>query len=160
MGGRGVSEGERVIRTALGPVILHEASRRRGAPLAGATRKKAMTTQHSPLPSAAERPAPEGDEPAAGRRWWRPDLLTTVGGLAFVLFTLGTVGSPLWGGSVLAATDEMQLRSPYQDVGFAGIPVQNTYMDDTFNAVIPDTLLFAKELKDGHVAAWNPYVVG
>jgi hypothetical protein len=119
-----------------------------------------MTTQHSTLPSAAERPAPEGYEPAAGRRWWRPDLLTTVGVLAFVLFTLGTVGSPLWGGSVLAPTDEMQLRSPYQDVGFAGIPVQNTYMDDTFNAVIPDTLLFAKELKDGHVAAWNPYVVG
>ncbi|WP_173052465.1 hypothetical protein [Phytohabitans houttuyneae] len=80
--------------------------------------------------------------------------------LAFVLFTLGTVGSPLWGGSVLAPTDELQLRSPYQDTGFAGIPVQNTYMDDTYNAVIPDTILFANELKEGHVAAWNPYVVG
>ncbi|MDQ7908859.1 hypothetical protein RB614_30435 [Phytohabitans sp. ZYX-F-186] len=119
-----------------------------------------MTTQQTALPSAPAPPEPDGEGPPPRRRWWRPDLLTTVGVLAFVLFALGTVGSPLWGGSVLAATDELQVRSPYQDVGLVGIPVQNSYMDDTFNAVMPDTLLFAGQVKVGHVAAWNPYVVG
>ncbi|MFC0532700.1 hypothetical protein [Phytohabitans kaempferiae] len=123
-----------------------------------------MTTQHSTLPSAPATPAAEGGGPTPGRaparRWWRPDLLTTVGVLAFVLFALGTVGSPLWGGSVLAGTDELGLRSPYADTGFAGIQVQNSFMDDTTNAVIPDTLLFSGRLKDGEIAAWNPYVVG
>jgi hypothetical protein len=118
-----------------------------------------MTTQHSTLPAVPAKPAAPAPERGPRGRW-RPDLLTTVGVLAFVLFTLGTVGSPLWGGKVLAGTDELGLRSPYADTGFAGIQVQNSFMDDTTNAVIPDTLLFSGQLKDGQVAAWNPYVVG
>ncbi|MGN9906839.1 hypothetical protein ACTMTJ_04705 [Phytohabitans sp. LJ34] len=119
-----------------------------------------MTTQHSTLPAVPADPAAPAPERAPARRRWRPDLITTVGVLAFVLFTLGTVGSPLWGGKVLAGTDELGLRSPYAETGFAGVQVQNTFMDDTTNAVIPDTLLFSGQLKDGHIAAWNPYVVG
>jgi hypothetical protein len=80
--------------------------------------------------------------------------------ITFVLFTLGAIGSPLWGGSVLAATDEMSLRSPYYESGMGGLRVQNTYMDDTYDAVIPDTLLFSQELRNGDIAAWNPYVLG
>jgi len=118
-----------------------------------------MTTQHSTLPAAPAKPAAPAPERGPRGRW-RPDLLTTIGVLAFVLFTLGTVGSPLWGGKVLAGTDELGLRSPYVDAGFAGIQVQNSFVDDTTNAVIPDTLLFSGQLKDGHIAAWNPYVVG
>jgi hypothetical protein len=98
---------------------------------------------------------------AAHRRGRSPtDRLTMLGLATFVLFVLAAIGSPLWGGSVLAGTDKMSQGTPYVESGLAAPRVQNTYVDDTYDAVIPDTLLFSHELRAGELAAWNPYVLG
>ncbi|HVL84639.1 MAG TPA: hypothetical protein VM367_10215 [Pseudonocardia sp.] len=79
--------------------------------------------------------------------------------LALVLFALVGIGGPLVGAGVFAATDELVQHSPYRDAGLAG-EVQNTYLDDTWDTIIPNTLLFADALRDGEIAAWNPYILG
>lgn len=90
----------------------------------------------------------------------RPRLLTAVAVFAVVAFALIGIGSPLLGRTVFAPTDELSTRSPYLDAGGLGTQVQNTYMDDTYTAAIPNVALYAEELKDGRAAQWNPYISG
>ncbi|MBO0868064.1 MAG: hypothetical protein J2P15_05820, partial [Micromonosporaceae bacterium] len=94
------------------------------------------------------------------RRWRFPKPLTTVAILAAVFFALGSVGSPLLGMSVFAGTDELSTRSPYLDAGFAGIPVQNQGVDDTYTAQLPNTLLYTQSVRQGDSPQWNPYISG
>lgn len=96
----------------------------------------------------------------SGRRWRLPGPLAGVVLVAAVLFTLGSIGSPLLGLSVFAGTDELGTRSPYLDAGLAPDRVQNEYIDDTYTAELPNTLLFAQSVRDGHPASWNPYTSG
>jgi hypothetical protein len=87
-----------------------------------------------------------------------PRPLTTVALIAAVFFTLAGIGSPLLGLSVFAATDELSTNSPYFDAGGAETVVQNTFVDDTYNAEIPAVLLYVQSVRDGEPAAWNPYI--
>jgi hypothetical protein len=98
---------------------------------------------------------PDAETPSRGRR-----LLTSVTLVAAVFFVLAGIGSPLLGTSVLAATDELAKTSPYLDSGLAGIQTQNTYMDDTYDAALPGTILYADTVRGGEPANWNPYVSG
>ncbi|MDN5747524.1 MAG: YfhO family protein [Pseudonocardia sp.] len=79
--------------------------------------------------------------------------------LAIALFTLIGIGGPLVGLGVFAGTDLLVQSSPYRDAGLAG-GVDNTYINDTIDTFIPNTLLFADALRDGEIAAWNPYILG
>jgi len=90
----------------------------------------------------------------------RPRPLTSVALIAAVFFILAGIGSPLLGTSVFAATDELSVLSPYHDSGLAGTAVQNTYMDDTYDAMLPNTMLYVQSVRDGDAANWNPYIAG
>ncbi|MCT2584019.1 YfhO family protein [Actinophytocola gossypii] len=98
--------------------------------------------------------------PAATRRRRFPRPLTGITLIAAVFFMLASIGTPLLGTSVFAATDELSRFSPYYDSGLAGIPVQNTYMDDTYDAIMPNTMLYVDSVLDGNPAQWNPYNSG
>lgn len=87
-------------------------------------------------------------------------LLANVTLVAAVFFVLAGIGTPLLGTSVFAATDELAKTSPYLDSGLAGTPTQNTYMDDTYDAALPATMLYARSLREGDPADWNPYISG
>lgn len=79
--------------------------------------------------------------------------------LAVVLFALIGIGGPLVGHGVFAGTDLLVQSSPYREAGLAGT-VANTYINDTIDTFIPNTLLFADALRGGELAAWNPYILG
>lgn len=98
-------------------------------------------------------------EAATPRRSLLSRALTSVTLIAAVFFVLAGIGTPLLGTSVFAATDELALRSPYYD-GLAGTQVQNTYMDDTYDAMLPNTMLYADSVREGVSAEWNPYIAG
>ncbi|MGH3738730.1 MAG: hypothetical protein ACRDT6_24495, partial [Micromonosporaceae bacterium] len=100
-----------------------------------------------------------------GDRWWRRgwrrvDPLTAVAVLAIVAYAVIGIGSPLLGLKVFAATDLLAGSSPYRDAGLAGTEVQNTYLNDTIDSYLPNTALFVSALYEGHLAAWNPYIIG
>jgi hypothetical protein len=101
--------------------------------------------------------APRADR-RAGRR--RPGALTSIALVAAVLFGLAGVGSPLLGRTVYAATDELTATSPYFDAGYAGTHVQNTQLDDTYTAEMPNEDLYAEGVRAGAAPGWNPYVSG
>ena len=73
-----------------------------------------------------------------------------------VLRAAGSIGSPLLGLSVFAATDELSTNSPYFDAGVAGTVVQNTFEDDTYTAEIPVAMLYAQSVRDGEPACVEP----
>ena len=79
--------------------------------------------------------------------------------LAVALFALIGIGGPLLGLGVFAGTDLLVQSAPYRGAGLAG-PVSNTYIRDTIDTFIPNTVLFADALRDGEFAAWNPYILG
>ncbi|HEX2132070.1 MAG TPA: YfhO family protein [Actinophytocola sp.] len=113
-------------------------------------------------PDASVRDDSRDDSPGgtSPRRRWLPRPLTGVTLIAAVFFMLAGIGTPLLGTSVFAATDELSVTSPYYDSGFAGIPVQNTYMDDTYDAMLPNMMLYVDSVLDGVSAQWNPYNSG
>jgi hypothetical protein len=96
----------------------------------------------------------------SGRRLRLPGPLVGAVLVAAVLFTLGSIGSPLLGLSVFAGTDELGTRSPYLDAGLAPDRVQNRYVDDTYTSELPNTLLYVQSVRDGNPASWNPYTSG
>lgn len=96
----------------------------------------------------------------ARRRRFLPGALTSVSLIAAVFFILAGIGTPLLGTTVFAATDELSTTSPYFDSGLGGIDVQNTYMDDTYDAMLPNTILYMESLREGLSAQWNPYIAG
>ncbi len=89
----------------------------------------------------------------------RAGLVTAVVAVAVAVFALIGIGGPLIGHGVFAATDALVQSSPYRDAGLAGT-VQSAFLNDTYDTFLPNTLLFAQALKAGHVAAWNPYILG
>ncbi|GAB3464269.1 YfhO family protein [Actinophytocola sediminis] len=89
-----------------------------------------------------------------------PGALTSVSLIAAVFFILAGIGTPLLGTSVFSATDELSITSPYFDSGLGGIEVQNSYMDDTYDAMLPNTMLYMESLRAGESAQWNPYIAG
>ncbi|MEJ3747692.1 YfhO family protein [Actinomycetes bacterium KLBMP 9797] len=112
----------------------------------------ALSTVADPLTPQASTDAP----PPVPDRYGRLLTVLVVGSIAF--FALLGIGSPLIGQSVFAATDEMMLASPYREVSeLAGTRPTNNYLDDTWDSALPNELLFAEELRDGEIAAWNPY---
>ncbi|WP_213455028.1 YfhO family protein [Rhizomonospora bruguierae] len=112
--------------------------------------------------AAAESPSAEGAVRTPDRRAGRPErVLSLLVGLLILAFALVGIGSPLLGQTVFAGTDQLVSRAPYNEMPqFAQVRAQNTFIDDTWDTAIPHTLLFADELRRGHVAAWNPYVAG
>jgi Bacterial membrane protein YfhO len=114
------------------------------------------SSESSEEPTEATTPA----SPATPRRRRLPGALTSVSMIAAVFFILAGIGTPLLGTSVFAATDELSTRSPYFDSGLAGTQVQNTYMDDTYDAMLPNTMLYVDSLREGTSAQWNPYIAG
>ena len=110
-------------------------------------------------PAGQEPVAAASDTAARGRR--RPRALTAVSVFALVLFALWGIGTPLIGSSTLTATNEMAGQSPYFDAGFAGTPVTNTFIDDTYTSGIPQQILYKASLGDSLLGAqWNPYSNG
>ena len=104
--------------------------------------------------------ATEPEPRPASRRRLLPGALSSVTLIAAVFFILAGIGTPLLGTSVFAATDELSIKSPYWDSGLAGTEVQNSYMDDTYDAMLPNTMLYMDSLRDGVSAQWNPYIAG
>jgi hypothetical protein len=96
-------------------------------------------------------------EPEAPRRG---RLLTVVAVIAVALFALWGLAGPLVGTSVLASTDEMVSLGPYVDAGQSDGVTRNTWLDDTYTAAFPYTILYKKSVADGHPAQWNPYLSG
>ncbi|MGH8570959.1 MAG: hypothetical protein ACREX8_00080, partial [Gammaproteobacteria bacterium] len=90
----------------------------------------------------------------------RPDLLTVVTLIAIACFAVLGIGGPLVGHGVFAGTDELMGLAPYQGEGLDRTPVQNYYVDDTWDSGIPNTMLLADSLRAGEFPAWNPYAVG
>jgi hypothetical protein len=86
--------------------------------------------------------------------------LTAVAVIAVALFALWGIGGPLVGTSILGATNEMVAGNPWASAGFAGTEVTNTFLDDTYTAQLPATILFEQQLGQGNVAEWNPYASG
>jgi Bacterial membrane protein YfhO len=114
----------------------------------------------SPDALASDEPTEVTSAAAPPRRRRLPRPLTSVALVAAVFFLLAGIGTPLLGTTVFAATDELSETSPYYDSGLAGTPVQNTYMDDTYDAMLPNTQLYVESLLDGVSAEWNPYIAG
>ncbi|MEV4533073.1 YfhO family protein [Asanoa sp. NPDC049518] len=79
--------------------------------------------------------------------------------LAVVVFAVVGIGTPLLGLATFANTDLLADNSPYISAAEPG-PVKNDIANDVVASVLPSTSLFASELKDGRIAAWNPYVAG
>jgi hypothetical protein len=102
------------------------------------------------------------DPPAPAKRRWvkRPQTTTSLCVLAAVAFAVFGIGSPLLGRTVFAATDEITRSSPYLDAGLAQDQVQNSFVDDTWDSMLPAEMLFADSLRHGDPTAWNPYIVG
>jgi hypothetical protein len=95
-----------------------------------------------------------------GEKQRRPAPLTVLAIAAVALFALWGIGGPLFGTSTLTATNEMVDGGPYDSAGFAGTPVTNTFLDDTYTAELPGTILFKQQLGAGNVAEWDPYQAG
>ena len=103
--------------------------------------------------STAVRPG----RPGAGRLADR--ALTAVTIAAIAAFALIGIGTPLLGLRVFAGTDELVTRSPYVQAGLSTGPEQNYLVDDTWDTGIPNMLLFAEELRQGHFTQWSPFTV-
>ncbi|HEX6074898.1 MAG TPA: YfhO family protein [Micromonosporaceae bacterium] len=112
-----------------------------------------------------------GAEPGGwpSRSWWRrrwapvrqrADPFTVVALLALAGYAVVGIGSPLLGLTVFAATDLLADSSPYREAGLAGTEVQNTYLNDTIDAYLPNIALFVSALYQGDFAVWNPYIIG
>lgn len=116
---------------------------------------RALSTLVDPVtPTALTEP--DNPSPDRHRR-----VLTGVVFAAIALFALLGIGSPLLGQSVFAGTNDLVTGSPYRELPeFAGTESTNTYLDDTWDSAIPNTVAFADQLRDGDIAAWNPYVTG
>ncbi|MGH4026613.1 MAG: hypothetical protein ACRDRV_18735, partial [Pseudonocardiaceae bacterium] len=87
------------------------------------------------------------------------DPLAVVALIAIAAFAVFGIGGPLIGHGVFAGTDELMGLAPYQGAGLDRSPVQNYYLDDTWDSGIPNTLLLADSLRAGQLPAWNPYAV-
>jgi hypothetical protein len=91
----------------------------------------------------------------APARW-----LTVLSLAAVALFAAWGIGTPLLGAAVFAPTDELTYYSPYLDSGMGGQVIQNTAMDDVYTSELPNEVLYAQSVRDGHPASWNPYMSG
>ncbi|MGH3741049.1 MAG: hypothetical protein ACRDT1_06920, partial [Micromonosporaceae bacterium] len=123
----------------------------------------AQRSSTSPDPDNGAAGTPAEAEPGVDRgrgRWRRVDPLTVVALAALIGYALIGIGSPLLGWRVFAATDLLTQVSPYRDAGIGGAGVQNTYLNDTIDAYLPNIHLYVSGLRDGQLAAWNPYIVG
>ena len=90
----------------------------------------------------------------------RFDPLTVVTTLSIAAYAIIGIGSPLLGLKVFAATDLLTQVSPYRDTGLGDTVVQNTYLNDTIDAYLPNIALFVSALYSGQLGAWNPYIIG
>ncbi len=109
--------------------------------------------------SAPDRGTLDPDTERTGERR-RPRALTVLAIVAVALFAVWGIGGPLVGTSILAATNEMVTGNPWANAGFGGTDVTNTFLDDTYTAELPGTILFKQQLGQGNVAEWNPYASG
>ncbi|MEV0716687.1 YfhO family protein [Asanoa sp. NPDC050611] len=107
----------------------------------------------STLTSDVDRPAPP-DRRRPGR------LVERVALAAVVLFALVGIGTPLLGLTTFAQTDLLVSKNPYTSAGLATGHVENRIANDIVASGLPNTALFAEELKQGRLTAWNPYVGG
>ncbi|GAA1890897.1 YfhO family protein [Asanoa iriomotensis] len=96
------------------------------------------------------------DRPAPPRHTW-PDRVALA---AVVLFALVGIGTPLLGLTTFAQTDLLVSKNPYSSAGLATGHVENKIANDIVASGLPNTQLFADELKQGRLTAWNPYVGG
>ncbi|MDG4833918.1 hypothetical protein O7627_32115 [Solwaraspora sp. WMMD1047] len=80
--------------------------------------------------------------------------------LAVVAFAIFGIGTPLLGLTVFSNTDLLVASSPYHSAGLSSPEIRNRIANDVVASVVPNTELFADELRSGRLAAWNPYVGG
>ncbi len=107
--------------------------------------------------------ARESDDPAAPASRMSSRLhrfLTALVVLGILSYALIGVGAPLLGLNVFAATDLLGPVSPYYSAGLAETVPQTTFLNDTVDAALPNTALFAEALANGQLASWNPYIGG
>nr|MDT0660050.1 hypothetical protein [Micromonospora sp. DSM 115978] len=109
--------------------------------------------------------APAGEDHAVRRplgRLVRPgaSLTNRVTFLAVVAFAIFGIGTPLLGLTVFSNTDLLVASSPYHSAGLSSPEIRNRIANDVVASVVPNTELFADELRAGRLAAWNPYVGG
>ena len=127
-----------------------------------------MTAPDDSGTSHRERPAIMVDEPQPGpapvttpprpRAARRPDPATFAALLGAIVVALVGIGPPLLGIGVFAGTDALTWHSPYLDAGGAGTVVQNKYMPDIYNSMLPAQDLYAQTVAEGDPAHWNPYI--
>jgi hypothetical protein len=133
--------------------------------LAGETRAAAPVNPRAADLADPDAPARDASRSPVGRTGLRraegrPRALTALAVIAVTLFALWGIGAPLVGTSTLTATNEMVSQGPWVNDGFAGIQPTNTWLDDTYTAGEPATILFKSQATHGHYAAWDPYSVG
>jgi hypothetical protein len=110
----------------------------------------------------AAQPPTAAPSPPAAPRWWRrlPDPLVTAVVLAIAVFSLGGIGSPVWGGSSLSDMGLLGYVSPYNEGQFRDVDEQTINLSDTVDSAIPNAALFGEEIRNGTFASWNPYILG
>ena len=86
--------------------------------------------------------------------------VTFVAWSAVVLFAVLGIGSPLLGRSVFLGTDLLVQFPPWSTAGFENTEPTNTWIGDTIDAATPNTILLKESTLAGHIAWWNPYVMG
>jgi hypothetical protein len=110
----------------------------------------------------SEKSAPEAQtqdtRPRSGR--FHPSVPTVVAWASVAVFVLVGIGSPLLGRTVFLGTDLLVRTPPWVSSGIGDGTVTNAFIGDTLDATVPQTSLIKRSLLDGHLALWNPYLVG
>ncbi len=116
----------------------------------------ALEDEERPTSRAGPRPTP-GPDRSAGRLY-RPLTLAVWGAVA--CFVVVGIGWPLVGLGTFGPTDVLARFAPYADSVLSGVRVQNPYLQDVADGVLPQTALFADLFRHGLGGAWNPYMLG
>lgn len=94
------------------------------------------------------------------RRRFHPNLPTVVAWTCVVVFALVGIGSPLLGRTVFLGSDILVRYPPWVSYGFGDGSVTNSWLSDSIDAIVPQTVLMKHSLLGGDLALWNPYMAG
>lgn len=99
-------------------------------------------------------------ETSSPRRRFHPSVPTVVAWACVVVFALVGIGSPLLGRTVFLGSDILLRFAPWVSHRIGDGSVTNSWLGDTIDGVVPQTVLLKHSVLGGNIALWNPYVVG
>ena len=99
-------------------------------------------------------------ETSSPRRRFHPSVPTVVAWACVVVFALVGIGSPLLGRTVFLGSDILLRFAPWVSYRIGDGSVTNSWLGDTIDGVVPQTVLLKHSVLGGNIALWNPYVVG